>query len=212
MKDAPDHRGAINDPPRFARRFVEGRLAGFRKDMEICLTPSVSKTARGVTHAYFPALGACCGTLEYLSGLYRGDLRRIGWQQIADWAEHFLVQPDYDRECIRVLFDAFRHPVAHRGIASGVWIDRNRGDGHGRRLTWKVLANHKRPACEVRTEKGELTKDPPWPCSYTHRVYIHLKRLQADIQMGALSYCKAIDDDVQLQNHFLACMRQLYPL
>ncbi len=212
MKSAPRHRGAVNNAPRFARRFIQGRVAGFEKDMQICLTPMQSKTRSGITHAYFPALGACCATLEYFSGLYRGDLRRLGWPQIADWAQRYLPQPDYDRETVRILFEAFRHPVAHRGIASGVWIDRNRGAGNGRRLTWKVSAGSKRPACEVLPEPGRLERDPPWPCPYTHRVHIHLKGLEVDIRNGASLYGKELANDPQLRAHFEACMMQLYPI
>ncbi len=122
--------------------------------MKICLTPVASEAGTGVTHAYLPALAACCGIREYLAALYRGNIRGVGWQQIADFADRYLPQPDFDRETVRVLFEAFRHPVAHRGIASGVWVDRNHGAGKGRRLTWKVSADAKRPACEVVAEVG----------------------------------------------------------
>ena len=54
--------------------------------MKICLTPAKSGVNSVVTHAYLPALAACCGTLEYLTALYRGNIRGIGWQQIADFA------------------------------------------------------------------------------------------------------------------------------
>ena len=162
-------------------------------------------------HAYFPALGACCATLEYFAGLHRGNLRRVGWQQIAVWAQEYLRQPDYDRETVRLLFEAFRHPVAHRGIASGVWIDQQPGTGHGRRLTWKVLAGPKRAACRVIAEQGSLKKDPPWPCPYTHRVHIHLEGLAADIRDGATRFGAALAEDQRLQANFMACMRQLYP-
>ena len=205
------HRGASGDISKFGPSFIKARLAGFEKDIDICLTPVKSKTRPGDTHAYFPALGACCGMLEYLAGLYRGDLHGIGWPQIADWAEAFMPQPDYSRDTSRIVFEAFRHPVAHRGIASGVWIDRNRGAGHGRRLTWKVSADSKRPACEVVAEQGQLRRDPPWPCYYTHRVHIRLKGLQVDISRGANRYGHALSADKQLQTHFQACMRQLYP-
>lgn len=211
MKNSPIHRGAVNDLPSFAERFIRGRIAGFEKDMDICLTPTHSKTRSGATHAYFPALGTCCGTLEYLAALYRGNIRGIGWQQVATWADHFMPQPDYDSEVIRILFDAFRHSVAHRGIASGVWIDRNQGDGLGRRLTWKILADSRRPACELVPEKGFLRKDPPWPCEYSHRVHIHLKGLQVDIRKAAVLFSKRFLADNALLANFESCMRQLYP-
>lgn len=211
MKWAPSHRGANGNTGVFAAKFIKGRLSGFEKDMKICLTPIKSESRSGVTHAYFPALAACCGILEYLAALYLGNVRGVGWQQVADLAARYLPQPDYDRETVRVLFDAFRHPVAHRGIASGVWVDRNHGAGRGRRLTWKVLADARRPACEVVAEIGQLRRDPPWPCPYTHRVHIHLKALLIDIRSAANLYSKEMEKDRQLQANFEACMRQLYP-
>src|SRR5689334_13037380 len=149
MKSARAHRGAGGNMALFAERYVEGRLSGFEKDMKICLTPTKIKTSALVTHAYLPALAACCGILEYLTALSCGDTRRIGWQQVADFANRFLPQPEYNREAVRILFDTFRNSVAHRGIASGIWVDRNRGAGMGRRITWKVSADARRPACEV---------------------------------------------------------------
>lgn len=211
MKKRPIHRGALGNVSEFAPKFIRGRLGGFDKDMKICLTPVKSEDRSGFTHAYFPALAACCGALEYLTGLYRGKLNGIGWQQIADFAEDYLPQPDYNRETVRVLFDAFRHPVAHRGIATGVWVDRNQGPGNGRRLTWRILADAKRPACQVVPEAGELNRDPPWPCAYTHRVHIHLRALWVDIRKAALSYSDDVAEDELLQGKFGVCMEQLYP-
>ena len=211
MKGAPKHRGTAGDLTKFPLRFVMSRLAGFEKDIRVCLTPIPSDGHSGNTHAYFPALAACCGALEYFAGLHRGNLRGVGWPDVAEWARIYLPQPDYDRDTVRILFNAFRHPVAHRGIASGVWVDRQRGAGHGRRLTWKVLADSRRPPCRVVAESGQLHKDPPWPCPYTHRVHIHLKGLAADIKKGATRYGRALAGDQGLHDRFMTCMKQLYP-
>ena len=210
MGHGPDHRGAIGNNSLFAGRFIEARMASFDKDMNICLTPVYSTRVR-VTHAYFPALGNCCGTLEYMAALFRGNVNGVGWQQVADWAEQYLPQPDFDRDTMRVLFGAFRNTIAHRGIASGVWIDHQPGGGYGRRLTWKITANARRPACEIVEEQGTLTKDPPWPCDYTHRVHIHLKGLQVDIRNGAKKFSRHIANSDRLQQNFADCMGQLYP-
>lgn len=210
MADAAAHRGAPSEPVLFARRFVEGRLSGFAKDMRICLTATKLESSAKLTHAYFPALAACCGLLEYLAALFRGNVRGIGWTHIADWAERYLPQPDYDRDTIRVLFDCFRHSVAHRGIASGVWLDR--APPGSRRITWKVHASAGRPACRLLHQPGTLTKDPPWPCHYTHRMHIHLRSLQKDISGGALAYVASLESRPELQGNFNTCMRQLYPV
>ena len=195
----------------FAARFIDGRLEGFEKDMKICLTPMRLESSKDPTHAYLPALAACCGLLEYLTGLYRGRLLGNGWKQIAEFAGHYLPQPDYDDEAVRILFEVFRHPIAHRGIASGIWVDRNNGPEKGRRVTWQVSADAKRPACEVLPHKGQLTRDPPWPCSYTHRGHIHLRSMWVDIRSAAKRYAEDVADP-QLQTRFVACMKQLYPV
>jgi len=192
------HRGT-DDRGEFAKKFVLDRLAGFEKDIEICLTPIPSKTRRGLTHAYFPALAACCGTLEYLAALHRGRLNGLGWPDVAAWANRYLPQPDYGEDSVRILVDAFRNAVAHRGIATGVWIDRKPGIGQGRRLTWKVLADSRRPSVRIVTEKKTLVNDPPWPCSYTHRVHIHLKAMSIDIRDGAKRYASDVAQSEELQ-------------
>lgn len=207
----PDHRGTINNPGEFARRFILERLAGFEKDLEICLTPVPSRTRRGTTHAYFPALAACCALVEYLTGLHRGDCRPCGSQQIAKWTQTYMPQPDYSADSTRVLMEVFRHAIAHRGIASGIWVDRNRGPGLGRRMTWKVKADAKRPSVQILEERGTLTKDPPWPCEYSHRVHIHLKSMQVDIRNAAHRYGEDVTTDAALQAKFYRCMRYLYP-
>ena len=207
----PLHRGAAGDMALFAERFLDGRLAGFNKDMEICLRPAPGNAPSRPTHAYFPALGACCSTLEYLTALDRGSVRGIGWPQVAAWAEKYLPQPDYGRDVARVLFEAFRHPVAHRGIASGVWVDDRNNGGAIRRITWKVLANSRRPACQVLSESGVLVRDPPWPCPYTHRVHIHLRALWADIRGGAEKFKCAVRSDPAVLRNVERCFNQLYP-
>jgi hypothetical protein len=203
------HRGAKDNPALFARRYVEGRIAGLEKDIGICLTPFESKARRGKTHAYFPALAACSGLLEYLTALGQGNKEGVGWRQVANWALLYMDQPDYDEETVRILFDSFRHAVAHRGIASGIWRDQK--PQHSKRLTWKIYANSSRPSCKLVAESGTLTRDPPWECAYTHRMHIHLNSLRKDLVVAAKRYIAAIERSAALQGCFMRCMRQLYP-
>jgi hypothetical protein len=185
-------------------------MEGFRKDIHICLTGVPSKNRSGKTHAYFPALSACCGTLEYLTGLYLGRTG-IGTQQVQRFSAAFMPQPDYGQDIVRVLFEAFRHSVAHRGIASGVWVDHQPGPGQGRRITWKLFATNKGPACAICPCKGVLKNDPPWECVYTHRMHIHLGSLSSDIRESASSYIQMLSHSDELVANFKACMKKLYP-
>ncbi len=78
-------------------------------------------------------------------------------------------------------------------------------------VTWRVHANSKRPACRLVAEAGELQRDPPWRCRYTHRMHIHLKTLQLDLRAGVIKYRDAILKDSELLARFEGCMNQLYP-
>ena len=205
----PAHRNAADDMALFAKHFLETRLGGYRKDMQICLTPAATPGRSGVTHAYFAALGASCGFLEYMAALFSGHVNGVGWQQVAAWTERFMPQPDYDRETTRVFFCAFRHSVAHRGIATGIWVDRKMTPHN--RITWKLLANSRRPACTLVSESGLLLTEPPWPCKYTHRMHIHLKRLELDLAIGLSGYVSAVAAEPKLLANFSSCMRQPYP-
>ena len=197
----------------FASRFVEYRLRGFEKDMRICLTGTPSKERSGATHAYFPALMNCCGTLEYLARLYTGRTGRAKAIDMVVEYSRFLPKPAYSDESIRVLFDAFRNQIAHRGIASGVWIDEH-DDHSGRRITWKIKADSKHPAVELVEDAGFLLFGSPWECTYTHRAHIHLGRLWRDIRDSATApggYRDQLLQDDNLVSQFSRCMRYLYP-
>lgn len=204
------HRGAEGDAARFADRFIAGRVQGFRKDMRICLTSEPKPDGRGFTCAFFPALGACCSLLEYLTGLYVGRLEGLGRRDVSRYAEAFLPQPAYDAEIVRILVEAFRNRVNHRGIASGVWVDRRPGTGN-RRLVWSIKASDASPAIVVEAHAGTIVKDSPWPCVYTHRVTIRLRRLADDVVDSAGRFTAALHEDAKLRERFMACMREMYP-
>jgi hypothetical protein len=188
--------------------FIDSRLRGFEKDIRICLTPVRAEHRPGVTHAYFPGLATCCATLEYLTALHRGNTEGIGWQQVRDFASAYLPQPAYNAEVVKVLFSALRHPVAHRGIASGVWVER---PSASRRVVWKVTASALKPACSVVAEPGVVKKDSPWPTRYTHRVLVHLRRFALDLGDAAARYAQDIPKSQTLLRNFERCMHQLYP-
>jgi len=208
---ATAHRGSNGKMKEFAPRFVAGRLAGFKKDIAICLTGARSETRSGLTHAYFPALMTCCSTLEYMAGLFVGRTdTSISRRDIVSYAARYMPQPDYDGEAVRLLVDAFRNAVAHRGIATGVWVD-NHASHAGRRITWKVYEDDVRPALALRVEASALKQDSPWPCPYTHRMHIHVGSLASDILESASRYVEEMRASNVLLAKFELCMHRLYP-
>ncbi len=59
-----------------------------------------------------------------------------------------------------------------------------------------------------------LTKDPPWPCNFTHRVHIHLDRLWRDVRdsvIAAGGYLEALSANPQVLRNFERAMEDLYP-
>lgn len=209
MKEGTPHRGASGDMVLFAQRFLEARFSGFMKDIEICLTGRPADWRPGLTYAYFPALMACCGTLEYLACMYHGR-RRCNDDLVATFAIDFMPQPAYDAEAIRTLFEGFRHKVAHHGIASGVWHDQR----HDRRVTWAIGPDQSGPAIQLRDDARDLVFDPPWPCRVTHIAEIHLGCLASDIKksaLGARGYVQALKARNDLVSSFVRCMQYMYP-
>ena len=212
MKTRALHRGLADQQGAFAERFILGRMSGFEKDIKICLTAVPSTDRKGLTHAYFPALAACLGTLEYMSGLFKGNIESVGWRDVWAWSQRYLPQPDYEEDVVRVLVEAFRNSIAHRGIASGVWVDKKPNPGMPkRRFTWSVHADSRRPAITFAAEDRILRSDPPWDCPYSHRAHIRLLALFVDIRAAANAYAEEVRENDKLQKKFFACMKQLYP-
>lgn len=199
--------GAIIVPVGLARVFIQKRLAAFVKDMGICLTgiPRLEGPAK-MTHAYFPALMSCCSTLEYLAALSIGHNNSLGHKEIAAYAAKYM-DASYDGDTVRVLFEAFRNNVAHRGIAPGVWCDKL----NCRRITWRIEEGDDAPALSVTEEPGTLTIDAPWPTPYTHRMHIHLGHLWQDIHNSGYKYVAELEHSPDLQRKFTDCMMDLYP-
>jgi hypothetical protein len=211
MKKRPPHRGSDGDIVVFAQDFIRKRVWGMQKDISICLTDTASGIGDSITHAYFPALATCCAFLEYMTGLCRGRLGGIGWDAVAAWTSRYLNVSHYNQDVVRVLFDGFRHAVAHRGIASGIWIDRHPSVIPGRRITWRLEEGTKRPACTLVEDCGVLTMDSPWPSPHTHRMHICLRSLAEDLAVGAEAYAVEIGNDELLQENFGRAMQTLYP-
>lgn len=210
-------RGSEGALAKFAPRFLRGRLDGFQKDMKTCLTGIPNPKRRGKeTHAYFPALMACCGMLEYMACLYRGPSRNTrntfiaSWRDIAGFPNRF-VPGVYDEDAVRILHESIRNAVAHRSILSGVWVDEDKRNA-GRRLVWSIYEDFDGLAIQIEAHSGTIRRDSLWECPYTHRVHVRLGTLSNDISEAINAYIAELECSADLQNKFERCLRYLYPI
>ena len=170
----------------YAKSFIRGRIATYKKDISICLT----QDSQG-SHAYMPGLMATISLLELLSGLYTGKVRGIGLPGILEYAHRFLDRNQYTDDRMAVLYELFRHKIAHLSHPYGVFDSHDVARScilrkHQRRwITWQINASDTKPSIQILPTAGTLPKDPPWPINYSHKCKVSLRRLSIDIPRSA---------------------------
>lgn len=207
---------ATQDIIRHAETYLRERIEVFRKDMRICLKADSNRR-----HAYMPALLTCTSLLDLLACLYAGGLRPKGQKHILKYAQDFMDQRAYPRVSIALLWQMFRHKVAHATQPYGVY-DSHSGDKknnplRGQRrmwVTWKICASNRSRPIEVIERHGILEERPPWPTPYTHRCTISLYRLKVDVPASVLKhtgYLACLKADSKARAHFRDCMQTIFP-
>ena len=190
----------------FARAFLHEHLARFRKDIKTCLTPNVRDEC-----AYFPALITCIAFDEFLSGLCAGNLNGPALKQLKEYAAGFL-PADYTTDRLDVLYECFRHKVAHLALPYAVFDTGKSKTFRGqpkRLITWTVDSGRRKPAIEILEVKPAAqieTAVTPWPVYYDHRATVYLCSLAYDILQSVSKYLHHLETDVTARNRFKECM------
>jgi hypothetical protein len=198
----------------YANWFIKERIKTLNKDMNICLLADRNKS-----HAYIPALMECVSLLELFSGLYVGKLKYIGLCGIIDYSNKFLDSNIYTTDRLSVLYEMFRHKIAHLSQPYGVF------DTHSvknqlwqqqpkRLITWQVNATNRNPPIDIVPTAGTLVNRPPWPVGYTHKCTISIHRLKVDFSRSATGkrgYFEYLKADSQAQQNFETCMLEFFP-
>ena len=201
---------------RFADYFLTHRMKGFAKDIAICLTGRPREDDPNVnTHAYFPALMTCCGTLELLGSLHHGDAHHSDAKWVARYCKDFMVRPeDYTKQTIILLLEVVRHGTAHLGIAKAVAQPRC-GEYRDKRITWTVWEGACQPNVHLRREPDILDSElRPWKCDFEYRLSVHLQGLFEDIRDSVLRpgrYRDTVMTDAKLLEKFEAAAKHIYP-
>jgi len=200
----------------FAKEFLRKRTSAFKKDIEICLTPNNSGS-----HAYFPALITCISFMDFLSGLYAGTMRKHGFEHFLSFATAFMDSSKYRNEDMEILYEGFRHKIAHLGHPYFVFDTDTSTKLNGKRrrrlVTWTVYAARRAQPLEVvhyqtiQTPKKSIS---PWPVYFDSRLCISVRSFATDIAQtlrGPRGFIERLQGDASLRAKFTECMRALYP-
>jgi len=127
----------------------------------------------------------------------------------------------YSSDRLAVLYEAFRHKIAHVTQPYGVFDTHSvRSNTHPlknepqRLVTWRVNATNRHPPIDIVSENGSLTISPPWPVSYSHRCIVSIYRLKVDIPRSALKaggYLETVEVDLSAQQNFCKCILEFFP-
>ena len=122
---------------RFAEEFLDEHRKRFEKDIAICLKANDENS-----HAYFPALITCIAFLDFLSGLYAGTLETHSLKELKDYVRNFMDPSEYTEDRLNVLYELFRHKVAHLALPYAVFDTSTKPKTFGqRRRLGRVLIN-----------------------------------------------------------------------
>jgi hypothetical protein len=197
---------------KFARAFLDGHVERFSKDVAICLRPDANKS-----HAYFPALITCIAFADLLSGLYAGKLEGHGVKELKNYASKFMDPTTYDLDRLEIVYEMFRHKVAHLAQPYVVFDTRTKRafQHQPRRLvTWTVQARGSKPAIEIVTvmpRRQVLRSATPWPVHYDHRAFVRIGSLAGDIRKSVPRYLRHLKTDKAARDRFKDCMKHFFP-
>ena len=191
---------------KFAREFLGEHVERFSKDIAICLRPDENRS-----HAYFPALITCIAFAELLSGLHAGNLESGGLKKLKDYASDFMDQTIYDADRLEILYEMFRHKVAHLAQPYAVFT-KPALQGQPRRITWTVEESGPKPAIEIVPETSQILRAvTPWPVHYDYRAYVRIESLARDIRESVPKYLRHLKTDKLACDRFRKCMEHFFP-
>ena len=127
-----------------------------------------------------------------------------------------MYQSEYTEDRINVLYELFRHNVAHLALPYAVFdtnTKRKIFDDERRLITWTVRASGRRPPISIVSEKKQISRAvTPWPVSYDHRAVISIRSFASDIVKSVPKYLRHLKRDETGRSRFKDCMKTYFPV
>lgn len=173
--------------------------------------------------AQTPALLACLTTVELLGALFSGCGRRYNRADFKGYAQKYM---QYDHGESDLIFQVFRHTLAHYATLGAVVIvkgriqmkSRNLTIQPGKRVAWSVSFGLMKDHLRIQTlSDSEIIGGTvaPWPIPADYKLYIDITKLLEDIcssVFGANGYLKELRTDGEnLMRKFYATFLHLHP-
>jgi hypothetical protein len=199
---------------KFAKSFLRDQVEGFRKDIRICLTMDHRRR-----HAYFPALIRCISFADFLGGLHAGNIESHSFRELWEYAKKFMNGANYDELRLAILYEGFRHKIAHLSDPYPVFDTATKPKvfrGPHRRIAWTVYAGQRTiPIKLVPYPNRTFLKRTrtPWPVCYDHRIEISVRTLANDIVKsigGPSGYLWHLQSDSAAQKNFERAMQTFF--
>ena len=146
-------------------------------------------------------------------------LENHNFSDLWKYAKKFMDAGDYDELRLAILYEAFRHKIAHLSDPYPVFDTATKPKifhGPHRRIAWTVYASQRAiPIKLVPYPERTLLKRTrtPWPVSYDHRIEISLRSLANDIVksiVGPSGYLRHLDSDSSAQKNFEKAMQTFF--
>jgi hypothetical protein len=204
----------------FAQVFLQNRVRGHRKDVDICLRGYRTPRDHKLTHAYFPALMITIGFGDLLAGLHAGKIEFHGRSELQEYFDRFMDRNRYSAGAIDVLYEGFRHKIAHLGHPYIVFDTSTRPKvfkGPTKRYAWTVYSSPRPKPLELRDYPAsqQIQKhSPPWPVSYNARVQVSVRSLSNDLIASIFKpagYFSLLKSDQLALGRFMKCMEDFFP-
>jgi len=145
----------------------------------------------------------------------------VGLKELKDYVSKFMDKAVYTDDRLNVLYECFRHKVAHLAHPYVVFDanatakkKNNPFAGQPRRLiTWTVHAKGPRPPIQiVRVARTQIKKAPtPWDVFYDHEVTVSVSGLASDIVKSIPKYLRHLKTDSDARRRFRECMPSYFP-
>jgi hypothetical protein len=161
----------------------------------------------------------CISFLDFLGGLHAGNIETHSLRELRGYANRFMDGADYDELRLSILYEGFRHKIAHLSDPYPVFDTSTKSKKFAaphRRIAWTVYAGKRQPAIKlIPYPKPILLKKTrtPWAVSYDHRIQISLRSFANDIVKsinGPSGYLRQLQSDSLARKNFEKAMQKFF--